>query len=183
VATAVPAAATGTLWSIGIGIGPTFGPWESCSNASAGWTPNFSPCSALAWQVSVIRRPATGGTVLGLDLEGTSGTNTPQLLGVGALVGTERRFAHWMLEAEIGTGLEAAQVWRDVSVLSSRTGFESTVSATTVPALFLRGALIAAVPVSQSTELVAQLGGHASTADRVNNLYALGTVGLRYTLR
>lgn len=178
-----PVAATGSAWSVAAVVGPTFSPFGIGNGFNVEWR-HPGLVMGAAWQLSIQHRPASGGTILGADVEGTSGDYDPQLLGVAGLVGREWRFRRWRVEGILGGGLEAARVISATFMASSTSaGFVAVTTATesSKPGLFARGALAAALPLSDSTELVAQLGAHASSVS-FGGWYGTASLGLRYTL-
>ncbi len=154
------------------------------ASPSAGIWPPAIGLTSTAWQVDLQRRRPNERFVAGVTLEGTydhaGGGAGQQLLGVDAFIGNDWHHRHWSLEATIGAGVEAAQIYYEDN-------YGGASSATTLfwglrePGLYAQGTLAAAVPVSNDVDILLRLGVHV-TAAHDEDWFAASTIGLRYRL-
>jgi hypothetical protein len=168
-------------WSISGSIGPVIAGYEN-SPVEVGSPSFFLP--VVAWQFDVQRRREDERLVLGGSLEGTQGHNGnpqgPQLIGANIFVGAAWHYRYCALEATIGAGPEAATTFQTDTL---------TVGNYTEPspyysfrfALYAKGTVAAAVPLSDSIEGLVQLGFHV-TSSHEESWFAASTIGLRYLL-
>ena len=170
-------------WSVTGAAGPVF---AGLASPSAGVWPPGVGLPATAWQVELQRRHPNETFVTGVTLEGTydnaSGGAGQQLLGLDAFVGHDWHHRHWSLEATIGAGVEAAGAGVDtaqVSQLYGRPIFSGNLAYQL--GLYAQGTLAAAVPVTDSVDILVRLGVHL-TASHDENWFAASTIGLRYRL-
>lgn len=170
-------------WSVSGAAGPVIGTIQS---PSAGvWPPSFGITPSTAWQIDLQRRRKEERFIAGVTLEGTyardgSGAGQ-QLLGLDAFIGTGWQHRHWALEATIGAGLEAAQIFQDDTIFSNSGVTTSVYHPSYQLGLYAQGTLAAAVPVSTAIEVLLRLGVHL-TGTHDEDWFAASTIGLRYRL-
>jgi hypothetical protein len=163
-------------WSVVGAAGPVI---VGLASPSAGIWPPAIGLTSTAWQVDLQRRRPNERFVAGVTLEGTydhaGGGAGQQLLGVDAFIGNDWHHRHWSLEATIGAGVEAAQIYYEdnYGAFSYHVSYEL--------GLYAQGTLAAAVPVSNDVDILLRLGVHV-TAAHDEDWFAASTIGLRYRL-
>ncbi len=169
-------------WLVSGAVGPVF---AGLAAPSAGIWPPGVGLASTAWQVELQRRRPNERFVGGVMLEGTydrGGGAGPQLLGLDAFIGKDWHHRHWSLEATIGVGVEAAGA--GVAAAQELQSYSYTTYINRLSyqlGLYAQGTLAAAVPVSNTVDILLRLGVHL-TAAHDEDWFAASTIGFRYRL-
>jgi hypothetical protein len=178
---AEPRSAPGPLlWSISGSIGPIIADVERVRGT---WWSSFGLQPSTVWQLSVQRRRAQERLVIGGRLEGTynnSGNgNGPQLFGADVFVGSDWRFRYCNLEATLGAGPEATNVYLLAYATPTMEGpYQISVYRF---GLYAQGSITAAMPLTGGLEGLLQIGVHL-TSSYAENWFMASSIGVRYRL-
>jgi hypothetical protein len=167
-------------WSITAGGGPVVSVIPPF-----GGVQSFEFFRGTAYQIEVQHQAAPGSILVGAALE--IGPDQPRhYFGGAAFVGSAWRRRAWYAEGTLGLGVEALEgrtktvtVTNNSSQLGTVT--ETKVSTAPVPTLYGRAAGTAGLHLSQSFDLVAQVGAHISTSYQSGSFLS-STIGLRLRL-
>ncbi|HEY7374221.1 MAG TPA: hypothetical protein VIF57_18810 [Polyangia bacterium] len=143
-----------------------------------------------SYRIEMQHQATPDSALFGAALE--AGPNAPfkHYFAAAAFAGSRWRLHSWFAEANLGLGLEVVEeMVKKVSVTNSSdmlgTIEQTTVSSEPVPELYARAAGVAGVGLTQSFDLVAQLGLHLSTGQfgpYQFGSYLSSTIGLRLRL-
>jgi hypothetical protein len=174
-------------WSITALGGPVLNVFHYNDGTSLGRT-DFS--RATAYRIEMQHQATSDSLLFGAALE--AGPNAPakHYFGAVAFAGSRWRWRSWFVEANLGLGLEVIdEMVKKVSVTNSSDMLgpveQTTVSSEPVPELYVRVAGAAGVNLTQSFDLVAQLGAHLSSGQfgpYYFGFYLSSIIGLRLRL-
>jgi hypothetical protein len=167
-------------WSITALAGPTVNVVHFDDGTTFGGT---VVSRGTAYQIEMQHQARPDSALFGAALE--TGPNAPfkHYFGAAAFAGSRWRRRSWFMEANLGLGLEViTEMVKKVTVTNSSNVLgsvdQTTVSSEPVPELYARVAGAAGVNLTQSFDLVVQLGAHLSSAGN-DGSYLSSTVGLR----
>lgn len=168
-------------WAVGAGWGSTIGVWGRGPTNVFG---AYDAARGNAWHADVQSRLDGGEIILGLTIEGTTGSYNPQLFGALAFVGAAwpRRF--FSVEATIGLGIEELQTLNYNFMATTTVDGTNYTIGTGRPHLvpYARLNFAVVVPVVNGFSALLSLGGHA-TGEFYDGWFGEGTLGLRYTFQ
>ena len=170
------------LWSVSGSVGPVIVALDQPFLVMGPFTVRIH--DSTAWQLEVQRRRMNEHLVIGGTLEGThsnrANTDSAQLVGVNVFVGAAWHFRLCSLEATIGAGPEAASVAQFVTV---PVGYQTELVSYDAYrfALYAKGSIAAAIPVTDSIEALLQLSFHV-TSTQEQSWFGASTIGVRYLL-
>ena len=170
-------------WAITAGAGPALNVTHFPDYTSHGET-YFT--RGTVYQIEVQHQASPDTVLLGAALE--IGPNAPNrhYFGAAAFAGSRWSRRSWFVEANLGVGLEVLdEGTRNVTVTSSSdmlgTLSQTTVSSGPVPEFFARGTGAVGVNLTQSFDMVVQLGAHLSSEGQLGS-YLSSTIGVRMRL-
>ncbi len=185
-----PQADSPSRWIASLEAGPVVAPFtfnlaESVRNA------RYDRLStATVWRLELRRLSTDRRFLVGVSVEGTTGSTEPETFGAAGLCGWNHQFGRWAFEQVLGVGLDLAHrdsVYEGTTTTASLSSNSGYVTSTTVTrgglgaGVYGMAALALSHPLMDAASWFLRLGAHVSTVDTAD-LFVWTSLGVSYGL-